>query len=147
MPKVLLRTILGTVSGLILLVGLMGPGQPDDPPHRTGLVPLSAEELAQVLSTRPQVTRVHLNWLGLERVNKVRTRKGLPPLDPASARSLGRELESVVGGRAADAQILDEAAAMAADLPVAVDNSRLKYFPPIRDQGPLGSCAAFAATY
>jgi hypothetical protein len=32
-------------------------------------------------------------------------------------------------------------------LPSAVDNSLLKYFPPIGDQGVLGSCAAFNTTY
>ena len=32
-------------------------------------------------------------------------------------------------------------------LPRYVDNSLLKYFPPIGDQGALGSCAAFNTTY
>jgi hypothetical protein len=34
-----------------------------------------------------------------------------------------------------------------ADLPVYVDNSLLPYFPPIRDQGVLGSGASFSTTY
>ncbi len=32
-------------------------------------------------------------------------------------------------------------------LPHVIDNSKLKYFPPIGNQGSLGSCAAFATTY
>lgn len=33
------------------------------------------------------------------------------------------------------------------DLPSKVDNSQSKYFPPIGDQGSVGSCAAWASTY
>jgi C1A family cysteine protease len=141
------RIIFGAVSIFLLLGGAAGPSPSDDTPHRTGLIPLGDEELAEVLATRPQITRVHLNWLGLERVNAVRKGKGRPPLDPALARPVGREVESVVGGRPAGSRIFAEAGTMAEDLPIAVDNSTLKYFPPIRDQGPLGSCAAFASTY
>jgi len=36
---------------------------------------------------------------------------------------------------------------LAATLPAAVDNSKSKFFPPIGDQGSLGSCAQFAGIY
>jgi C1A family cysteine protease len=93
------------------------------------------------------VTRVDLNWLGFERSNAARERKGLPPLDPGLVRPVGREVESSVGGRVAAPLGLEATATIAADLPVLVDNSVLKYFPPIRNQGALGSCAAFSTTY
>ena len=43
---------------------------------------------------------------------------------------------------------LAAAASMApTDLPRQVDNSQLKYFPPIRSQGAFNSCASFSTTY
>ena len=147
MFKALARAVLPAAFCLLFLSILAGQWPAEPPAYRTGLIPLSDEELAEVLATRPQITRVHLNWLGLERVNAVWKGKGRPPLDSALARPVGREVESSVGGRATAAQLLDTTEEIAADLPVAVDNSKLKYFPPIRSQDPLGSCAAFASTY
>ncbi len=147
MPKTLAKIALLGALGFLLLSGFAGQDPEDGPPYRTGLRPPTEEELAEIVNTWPRVTKVNLNWLGFERTNEVRGKKGLPPLDPGLVRPLGREVESSIGGRGASALSLDAVAAMAADLPVSVDNSLLKYFPPIRNQNPLGSCAAFSTTY
>jgi len=140
---------------LVILVGTLAsgfagqtPSAPDDVRlYPKGLIPLTAEETAEIYRTWPRVARVDVNWLGFERINKVRAEQGRPALDPLSVRPVGREVESVVGERIASLQSDAPASALALDLPVAVDNSKLKYFPPIRSQNPLGSCASFSTTY
>ena len=124
------------------------PAGPDDVRlYPKGLVPLTDEEAAEVFRAWPRVAKVNVNWLGLGRVNEVRTRKGKAALDPLSARPVGHEVESTVGEAAVSVQSYAGNAEIAADLPVSVDNSKLKYFPPIRSQNPLGSCASFSTTY
>lgn len=150
MPKTIIRFALLTV-----LLGPAAAGPPGQTPpgaddvrlYPKGLIPLTAEENAEILRTWPQVVKVNLNWLGFERINRVRAAKGEPALDPNLVRPVGREVESAVGGRAASLQSYAADSALAFDLPVKVDNSTLKYFPPIRSQGSLGSCASFATTY
>jgi C1A family cysteine protease len=122
-------------------------GQDDVRLYPKGLIPLTAEETAMIVRTWPQVVKVNVNWLGFERINQVRAEKGEPALDPRLVRPVGREVESAVGERAVSAQSYAAASALALDLPVKVDNSTLKYFPPIRSQNPLGSCASFSTTY
>jgi C1A family cysteine protease len=140
---------------LMIFLGAMASGFAGQTPapsddvrlYPKGLIPLTGEEAAEILRTWPQVARVEVNWLGFERINKVRAEKGERALDPSSVRPVGHEVESVVGTPAASLQSYAEASALALDLPVAVDNSKLKYFPPIRSQNPLGSCASFSTTY
>ncbi len=147
MPKTFARMILGLLSALFLFVGLAGLRPIDETTHRTGLIPPSEEQMALLRATQPRISHIHLNRIGFERVNNVRKAKGLPPLDPSSVRPVGRELERAAPGPEASALIYQGDVEIAAYLPAAVDNSRLKYFPPIRDQGPLGSCVAFVSTY
>jgi C1A family cysteine protease len=149
MSGAMARIVSGAAAILLLLGGPLGPRPAEDPPHRTGLIPPTAEEMAELRATGPRISRIHLNRIGLGRVNAVRKAKGLSPLDPSAVRPIGRELELAVPGPGAEvsAQRYGGDIEMAASLPVAVDNSTLKYFPPIRDQGLLGSCVAFATTY
>jgi hypothetical protein len=146
--KIIARTAL---LALIRVFGLAGPAGPQDgaePPRATGLIPLDARQVEQIVAEWPRVNRVGLNALGFERVNKVRAEKGQPGLDPLSVRPVGDEVEGTLGAPG-EAATLAAAANMelAADLPVSVDNSLLRFFPPIRNQGSLGSCASFASTY
>jgi len=147
MPRTLAKIALVGICALGIFSAFSGQDRPGAPAYRTGLIPLTDEEFAEVRRTRPQVTKVDVNWLGFERVNEVRKAKGKDALDPASVRPVGREVESVVLEAGAVVQAYAGNAEIAADLPVAVDNSKLKYFPPIRTQSPLGSCAAFSTTY
>lgn len=147
-----------TIAKIALLTVLLGaastgpagqaPASPDDARlYPKGLIPLTDEEVAEVFRSRPRVSKVNCNWLGLERINEVRSGKGLAALDPLSVRPVGHEVETTVGEAAASVQSYARTAEFTADLPVKVDNSALKYFPPIRSQNPLGSCASFATTY
>ena len=141
-----LLSVLGTFAILMLAGSPAQDGGAADP-RPTGLIPLDDQQIHQIVENWPRITRANVNRLGFERVNAVRAAKGKPPLDSRTVRPVGRELESQVAGRVASlgsAVVNDEPLE---DLPTAVDNSELPYFPPIRDQSPLGSCAAFAATY
>ncbi len=90
-----------------------------------------------------KVKRVRPNRLGLERVNKERARRGEAPLavDPQLPEV---ELEeSFQASSPADGSTSLGATAIAAQ----VDNSVLPSFPPIANQGSLGTCVPFASTY
>ena len=140
--KILFAALIGA---LILAVSPAQDLAPDEG-HRTGLVPEDEARLRAFVETHPRVTGVRVNWLGLERVNDARAARGLSPLEALSVDRVGREL---VSARPGEASIMAAAASLlaAGDLPVAVDNSLLKFFPPIRSQNPLGSCASFSSTY
>jgi len=136
--------------GLIGLFALGLPSAQDNQtgdPHATGLIPLDAREIELIASTWPRITRVGVNHLGFERVNEVRARKGKPALDPLSVEPVGDEVRGVLPGRAASVLAAAANEDLAADLPVSVDNSQLRFFPPIRSQGSLGACVSFAITY
>jgi hypothetical protein len=113
--------------------------------HGAGLLPLTAQELETIRTKWPHVTKVGLNKLGLERVNSVRAKKSLPRLSESLSKPIGQEVLSSIGVTPIAQESVVEPAA--GDLPVVVDNSLLKYFPPIRDQGLLNSCASFAIVY
>jgi PKD repeat protein len=88
----------------------------------------------------PVVQNVRLNGLALERINQERAQKGMPELKK-------RDLDiSAIGDELVwDASQITGIAVTA--LPGTVDNSASAAFPPIRSQGSLGSCAAWATTY
>ena len=127
-------------------------------PFNFGLPELTPEELERERQAHPPVKRIRLNRIGLERVNAARTAKGLPMLsgtgaDPAPIgsemkprRSAEAETEAEAGSerKAGDGPQTDVPSDA---LPDHVDNSELKYFPPIRSQGGLPSCAVFSGTY
>jgi hypothetical protein len=133
--------------GLFGLSGLTADQRIADPSRKTGLKPIDEAQIREIRENWPRISRVHLNQLGLERINAERAKKGKGRLDPKAARPVGQELESAV----LKSGVLIQAAApdpeIIADLPPSVDNSLLQYFPPIRDQGWLNACAAFATTY
>ncbi len=119
----------------------------------SGYLPLTAEERARMI----QVQKVKLNQLGLERINAHLKSQGKPALDVQSVEN-GTEIEGVVGAEAKPTLTTDPALAAYAPapaddapapvvLPSYVDNSTKKWFPPIRDQHPLGSCMAFSSIY
>lgn len=115
-------------------------------PRMTGLPELTQEELQWQNEHMLKVKKVKLNKLGLDRVNRERAKKGRGALekDRTGISEKGRELEVVKGaGAVADT----ESAVPSADMPGYVDNSQLKYFPPIRSQGSLNSCGSFSGVY
>ncbi|MBJ6760747.1 PKD domain-containing protein [Myxococcaceae bacterium JPH2] len=109
--------------------------------HATGLKPMDAEEVARLRAQGQEIHQVLPNRVAWERMNAQRQARGLRALSvPAAA--LGQE--TVVG----DAKAPDTLTAFSASaLPTHVDNSALDFFPPIRSQGSIGSCVAWATTY
>lgn len=113
-------------------------------PYTTGLPELTEQELKQQNKHMKKVKKIKLNKLGLERINQSRLKKGQAPLDPDMVSAPGTELEVMVG----EAAVTDPSFPLAPmDMPGYVDNSLLKYFPPIRSQGSLNSCGVFSGAY
>jgi C1A family cysteine protease len=135
------------IAGLLVTVSPQAQVGSFDAPHATGLIPLDETQLQGIVADFPRVMHVVLNPLGFERVNAVRAAKGKPPLDPLAMAPLGGEIEGAPAGRVAATQDVAVNAEASSDLPVSVDNSQLRFFPPIRNQGQIGSCASFASTY
>src|SRR5512142_1992889 len=143
-----LRGIFLSGIGLAFLApGLFPQRGPALQVHGTGLIPVDAGEINRIVAKWPRVSKVRLNRVGLERVNDVRARKGKARLPSEAVKPVGHELESSVYARDARARVGAVEESYVSDRPVFVDNSALKYFPPIRNQGLIGSCAAFATTY
>lgn len=111
----------------------------------TGAVRPNAAQWAWGEANMVKTRKVKLNHLGLARVNEARQKRGLPPLKvrPETIAEFGEE---VVGAAAPETEP-DVTTVTGSALPSYVDNSTLKYFPPIRSQGSLNSCAQFAAVY
>jgi len=101
----------------------------------TGLLPPTPEEKAWMATHVIPTTNVALNDIGLQRLNAERHAKMLPMMPSILAVPRGLE---VTGATA-----INKAVA----LPTKVDNSQLKYFPPIGSQGGIGSCACYSTTY
>jgi C1A family cysteine protease len=86
---------------------------------------------------------VKWNRLGLARANAARKARGLREL--AARDGAGKTFErDTVGAKGGKARPPEDPIVV---VPATIDNSTLKYFPPIRSQGGLNSCAQFAAVY
>lgn len=118
--------------------------------HMTGLPEITAEELEWQNKHQLKTKKVKLNKLGLERVNAWRKKKGLTELKGPKAEvfPVGSEIEASLGETAETSSIdAVQDTLLPGELPGYVDNSTLKYFPPIRSQGSLPSCGCFSGTY
>jgi C1A family cysteine protease len=147
MRQLIIRVSLIGLIGFLVLGGPAAQDTEADPPRATGLIPLDAAEIEWVVSNWPRVTKVGLNRLGYERVNEVRARKGKPALDPGIVEPIGLDVMGLRTPPGVTVQTVSGSDLLAGDLPVSVDNSQLRFFPPIRSQGSVGSCVSFAATY
>ena len=107
---------------------------------------MTPEEEEVFRRTHPKVEVVLPNEIALERVNEARAAKGLPPLSGVRVAPIGKEIRSSIGGGPPDDSTITGDALSGEGLTY-VDNSQLLAFPPIRNQGSLGSCASFATTY
>ncbi len=109
----------------------------------TGLKEPTASDREWMKRNFPVIKEIRPNALALERINLEREAKGLKKLS-------GNGLELASFG---DEMVLSPASSTVTSmevvniLPASVDNSALPAFPPIRSQGGIGSCAAWAATY
>ena len=114
-------------------------------PKMTGLPELTAEDLRWQNQHQRRVKKVKLNKIGLGRINAKRKHNGRWPLTVADVDVAlqGAEIDAAPD---AVAETTDSPIAPT-DMPGAVDNSQLKFFPPIRSQGSLPSCGSFSGTY
>ncbi len=121
--------------------------------HATGLKQPTKEDLEWMKENMIEVKKVLPNEIGLQRANKVRAEKGLKALGKGKSVPKGQEvvpMSTNLSAAASDSSISAATGIEALDitsLPTYVDNSQLQYFPPIRSQGGLGSCASFSTTY
>jgi PKD repeat protein/C1A family cysteine protease len=120
-----------------------------DDPRMTGLPELTPQELDWQNQHMLRVKKVRLNKLGLERINKERQKRGARKLTDADLTLVpeGTEIEGVVGVPQEGTTAIDPSSAAPMALPSSVDNSALKFFPPIRSQGSFPSCGVFSGTY
>lgn len=117
----------------------------------TGLKPLTTKELKLMqreLGLR-KVKEVRPTPLGLERVNQVRSRRGLSELPAKDAKAFGRDTVAILDtddfeAAGSDAPITTEM--YGGVLPSAVDNSQLAAFPSIGSQY-WNSCVGWAMGY
>ena len=142
MANCLKRTIISGIIAVLLLGVYQAQENQNDYPRLTGYAPPSEEEISKM----PHISRVDLNWLGFKRVNEIRTQRGKSLLSSADIKRVGKEVESLLGESEESIQAT-ASSAWATDLPASVDNSKLKYFPPIRSQGNLNSCTVFSSVY
>ena len=110
-----------------------------DPGTGTGLIPLSAEEWKALEDTTLKVVGVRPNKIGAQRLEKQFGAESSPKL---AAATFEEELITSLEWSAEDLK-----KAKADLLPSSVDNSKLPSFPPIGNQGNLGSCVGWATTY
>lgn len=117
-------------------------------PLGTGLVPPTPQEQAWDRAHLIQAQRIRLNRMGWDRVNAHRRSLGQQPLSvPAGVAPLGQEVDGMTRDDMDRRGVPSVPAEAPSDLPAVVDNAALKYFPPIRHQGGLGSCAQWTAIY
>ena len=145
--QITIRAGLFGLIGLFILNGSAAQENQGQTAHAAGLIPLDAPQIEKIISSWPRITRVGINHLGFDRVNKVRLEKGKAPLDPLLIKPVCGEVDSALAIMSAATRPAVVNEDFAADLPVSVDNSLLRFFPPIRDQGSLGACVSFATTY
>ena len=126
------------VALLLVVTGAMAQNAPVVP-RATGLRPPKDAERVWMDDQWVKVGSVGLNQLAVDRVNAERRGRGLIPL---ALEAVPQGAEVRPWGRV-QAQGLTDGGA----LPSAVDNSQLPSFPPVRNQGSIGSCASFSTTY
>src|SRR5512137_1481301 len=96
MAKIFRAAAILMVLGLAVLDGSRAQESRAEGPRATGLIPLDARQIEEIVTNWPRITRVGINRLGFERVNEVRAGKGKAPLDPLSVVPIGREVESAL---------------------------------------------------
>ncbi|MES1167404.1 MAG: C1 family peptidase, partial [Pseudomonadota bacterium] len=132
----------------VLRAQLPDDGSTVQEPRALGLREPTADETAWMDLHMQKTKGVRLNELGLSRVNRDRREKNLTELAVAVTVPAGQEpvsAEAVASGDGGKYVMAGTTTGVA--LPSAVDNSTLPSFPPVGNQGSIGSCAAFSTTY
>jgi len=136
-----------TIALAMFIIGSAVNGSAkENEPYKTGLPELTDKELQRQNRHMFKVKKVKLNKLGFKRINRWRVKKRKNKFSETLLHlsKTGDELEVVQGE---DTVSEDSFPLPSAGLPGYVDNSQLKYFPPIRSQGSLNSCGVFSGVY
>jgi C1A family cysteine protease len=124
-------------------------GKPD--PQMTGCRRPTAQDLAWMKANMIDEKVVVPNTFGLKRINVQRQKQGLAPVTIEQVKQLRAADSGNLSSKALSARIRPvlkvRSATENVSAPAVVDNSLLQWFPPIRSQAGLGSCAAFSTTY
>jgi hypothetical protein len=106
-----------------------------------GLLPLKDHEKHHLENRVPKVVNVTFNSLGVTRMQE---HYALHPSSESETLAVGEQefYQMTISSEEAVQQI-----PLQATLPTSVNNSLLPSFPPIGDQGQLGSCVAWGSTY
>ena len=107
-----------------------------------GFIPLSDDEADHLENHVHKVIAIKPNKVGAARIRTHLESQNLSADDIAAAEP-EEEFTTAKTTQAAAIQLM----ATSATLPTSVDNSTLPSFPPIGDQGELGSCVAWGSTY
>ncbi|HMP96037.1 MAG TPA: PKD domain-containing protein [Kiritimatiellia bacterium] len=147
------RTLQGLIGLVALVVGAAGDPAYAAPGLATGLLPPSAEESAWAEQHMIIADTVRLNALAVSRLADDRQALGLwdatslPEPVPFGEEISGQTAATI----ASRSSMSDGPAPLNLPLPSSVDNSSHSqtrdFFPPIRSQGSIGSCASWATLY
>lgn len=107
-----------------------------------GLKPLTEAHLEHLNEHAPKIIGVHPTKLGVSRIQQHHEDRGLPPPEHLIAHTHDEEFILHHGSISTAIETPGST-----PLPSSVNNSTLPSFPPIGDQGPLGSCVAWSTTY
>ena len=113
----------------------------------TGLNAPTAAQTAWMKQNFPIIQKVNLNSLALQRINTERQKNGKSQVSSSSIMLAPMGQEASFTASAAPADTVGDTGPNTVSLPGSVDNSTSSAFPPIRSQGSIGSCAAWATTY
>ncbi|MDI9643632.1 MAG: PKD domain-containing protein [Candidatus Verstraetearchaeota archaeon] len=141
---ILVLLVFNTTSGIIA-GSVLNHGKDTETPA-TGLKDPTAPQEDWMKRNFPLIERIQLNHLALERINAERVARGQSKISDTEAGivPLGSELQFIEFKVDWQASLKFDTYSI---LPTSVDNSLLPAFPPIRSQGGIGSCVAWATTY
>lgn len=150
-----MKKILKLITSCFIIIILLIPGQSAfafgsdklNQTHRTGWIEASQKVKDRFNKKASPVKTIIPTKLALDRMNATRRIKGLSALPQNLSASSSGDIVTTNSSKSKQ----DYAKLLGSDpsgsLPAEVDNSTLKYFPQIGDQGALGSCSSFATTY
>jgi len=139
----------GTFSlwlGIVSCFGSVSHLHANENRHGTGLIPYSAAEWQELEMNTLKVVGVRPSKIGLQRLQKYLKEQGKPPLQNVASSSLDDEFITSLEWSPQTLKIVNASSPVSV-LPSSVNNSTLACFPPVGNQGSLGSCVAWATTY
>jgi C1A family cysteine protease len=140
------KFILASAMVIVLMISSIagvGAGAATNNQQGMGLKEPTSAQIRWINQNFPVISQFRLNSIALERINAERAQQGKEQLDPQSLSLAPIGQEAVFAGGSGLTGNFNAISA----LPSAADNSASPAFPPIRSQGGIGSCAAWASTY